>query len=227
MNNFPFIDIFILAMVAVFIINRLRNSLGKKTGNETDIAQKFSQKQSKFTESNPDKEIDSGKRKQRDTTKLKLHKNSLISEKLNDIIKIDRNFTVENFIDGAKKAFEFILLKYSENDIKSLKPLISEKIHSAFIEQIRSREKSNQKLGITILKIDEPEIIEIKIKNNKLCFIKLEFKSQQVQTTKDQNDNVIDGNDNLILNITELWTFSKDIKTKNPNWVLEEIEENI
>ena len=49
MNNFPFIDIFILAMIAVFIINRLRNSLGKKTGNESDIAQKFSQKPSKFT----------------------------------------------------------------------------------------------------------------------------------------------------------------------------------
>ena len=58
MNNFPFIDIFILAMIAIFIINRLRNSLGKKTGNETDIAQKFSQKPSKFTESNPDKEIE-------------------------------------------------------------------------------------------------------------------------------------------------------------------------
>ena len=61
MNNFPFIDIFILAMIAVFIINRLRNSLGKKTGNESDIAQKFSQKPSKFTESNPDKEIEKNK----------------------------------------------------------------------------------------------------------------------------------------------------------------------
>ena len=59
-----------------------------------------------------------------------------------------------------------------------------------------------------------------------MCFIKLEFKSQQVQTTRDSKDKIIDGNDNLILNITELWTFSKELKNKNPNWVLEEIEEN-
>ena len=67
---------------------------------------------------------------------------------------------------------------------------------------------------------------DINIEKNKLCFIKLEFKSQQVQTTRDSKDKIIDENDNLILNITELWTFSKELKNKNPNWVLEEIEEN-
>ena len=74
MNNFPFIDIFILAMIAVFIINRLRNSLGKKTGNESDIAQKFSQKPSKYTESNPDKEI------------------NLINETISELKKENKNF---------------------------------------------------------------------------------------------------------------------------------------
>ena len=73
---------------------------------------------------------------------------------------------------------------------------------------------------------DDPEIIDINIEKNKLCLIKLEFKSQQVQTTKDNNNKIVDGNDNLILNISELWTFSKEIKNKNPNWILEQIEEN-
>jgi predicted lipid-binding transport protein (Tim44 family) len=226
MNNFPFIDIFILAMIAVFIINRLRNSLGKKTGNETDIAQKFSQKPSKFTESNPDKEIEKRKSQVKEVKNIILHKNSSINEKLNNIVKIDTSFTVENFIDGAKKAFEYILVKYSENDLKSLKNLLAPQILTNFTDQIKLRQKQKQILGITILKIDDPEIIDVSIVKNKLCFIKLEFKSQQVQTTKDSNDKIIDGNDNLILNISELWTFSKEIKNKNPNWVLEKIEEN-
>ena len=226
MNNFPFIDIFILAMIAVFIINRLRNTLGKKTGNESDIAQKFTQKPSKFTESNPDKEIEKSKKQFRETSKVILHKNSSINEKLNNIVKLDPNFTLENFVDGAKKAFEYILAKYSEDDIKSLKPLLANEVFSNFSDQIKQREKKKEKLGITILKIDDPEIIDINIEKNKLCFIKLEFKSQQVQTTRDSEDKIIDGNDNLILNITELWTFSKELKNKNPNWVLEEIEEN-
>ena len=226
MNNFPFIDIFILAMIAIFIINRLRNSLGKKTGNETDIAQKFSQKPSKFTESNPDKEIEKSKNQVKEAKNIILHKNSSINEKLNNIVKVDPSFTVENFIDGAKKAFEYILVKYSENDLKSLKNLLAPQILTNFTDQIKLRQKQKQILGITILKIDDPEIIDISIVKNKLCFIKLEFKSQQVQTTKDSNNKIIDGNDNLILNISELWTFSKEIKNKNPNWILEKIEEN-
>ena len=226
MNNFPFIDIFILAMIAVFIINRLRNSLGKKTGNETDIAQKFSQKPSKFTESNPDKEIEKSKNQVKEAKNIILHKNSSINEKLNDIVRVDPSFTVENFIDGAKKAFEYILVKYSENDLKSLKSLLAPQILTNFTDQIKLRQKQKQILGITILKIDNPEIIDVSIVKNKLCFIKLEFKSQQVQTTKDSNNKIIDGNDNLILNISELWTFSKEIKNKNPNWILEKIEEN-
>ena len=226
MNNFPYIDIFILAMIAVFIINRLRNSLGKKTGNESDIAQKFSQKSSKFTESNPDKEIEKSKKQFRGSKKTILHENSSINEKLNNIVKLDSNFTVEKFVDGAKKAFEYILVRYSEDDIKSLKPLLATEIFKNFSDQIKQRQNKKKKLGITILKIDEPEIIDINIEKNKLCFIKVEFKSQQVQTTRDSRNKIIDGNDNLILNIKELWTFSKEIKSKNPNWVLEEIEEN-
>ena len=226
MNNFPYIDIFILAMIAVFIINRLKNSLGKKTGNESDIAQKFSQKPSKFSETKPDKEIEKSKKQFREPKEIMLHENSSINEKLNNIIKIDPNFTVESFVDGAKKAFEYILVKYSEDDIKSLKPLLATELFNNFSDQIKQRKKKQQKFGITILKIDDPEIIEIKIEKDKPCFIKLEFKSQQVQITRDIKNKIIDGNDNLILNITELWTFSKELKNKNPNWVLEEIEEN-
>ena len=144
MNNFPFIDIFILAMIAVFIINRLRNTLGKKTGNESDIAQKFTQKPSKFTESNPDKEIEKSKKQFRETSKVILHKNSSINEKLNNIVKLDPNFTVENFVDGAKKAFEFILTKYSEDDIKSLKPLLANEVFNNFSDQIKQREKKKK-----------------------------------------------------------------------------------
>ena len=86
-----------------------------------------------------------------------LHENSSINEKLNSIIKLDPNFTVENFINGAK-AFEYILIKYSEDDIKSLKPLLATELFNSFSDQIKQRQSKKNKLGITILKIDDPEI---------------------------------------------------------------------
>ena len=118
------------------------------------------------------------------------------------------------------------MVKYSENDVSSLKPLLADDIFTSFSGQIKDRQKKKEKLGITILSIDEPEIIDVVLKKDN-CSIKLEFKSQQVQTTKDSKDNVIEGNDNLILNITELWTFSKKISSKNPNWILEKLKKKI
>ena len=84
------------------------------------------------------------------------------------------------------------MVKYSEDDIKSLKPLLATEIFMSFSDQIKQRQNKKQKLGITILKIDDPEIININIEKNNLCFIKLEFKSQQVQTTKDSKNIIID-----------------------------------
>ena len=80
------------------------------------------------------------------------------------------------------------MVKYSEDDIKSLKPLLATEVFNSFSDQIKQRQNKKQKLGITILKIDDPEIIDINIEKNKLCFIKLEFKSQQVQITKDSKN---------------------------------------
>ena len=74
-----------------------------------------------------------------------LHENSSVYEKLNSIIKIDPNFTVENFIDGAKKAFEYILVKFSQDDIKSLKPLLATEVFNHFSDQIKQRQNKKQK----------------------------------------------------------------------------------
>lgn len=227
MNNFPFIDIFILAMIAIFIINRLRNVLGKKTGNEADIAEKFSQKTSKFTESNPDKEVlENNNALKNPPDNNVYHKDKTTNKILKDVMKLNPAFNVDDFIDGAKKAFEFILTNYALNESKTLKPLLSKSIFDDFSEQIKDRVKNGNSLAITILSIDDPDILNAKLDKKNNCEISLEFKSQQVQTTKNKKGDVIEGNDNLILSISEIWTFSKNIKSKDPNWILEKIEEN-
>ena len=104
MNNIPYIDILILAMIAVFIINRLKNTLGKKTGNEHDIASKFSRDKSNLKESNPDKTT----RNETLDNKIDLsteifHENPSIDKELKKICAIDTKFSVDDFLDGANK----------------------------------------------------------------------------------------------------------------------------
>ena len=124
MNNLPYIDILILAMIAIFIINRLKNTLGKKTGNESDIIEKFTQKKSSFKESKPD----SVSSKSNEIGQQSMHKDKRINSSLNEILKINNDFDISEFLDGAKKAFEYILSQYSKNDLKSLEKLLSKAI---------------------------------------------------------------------------------------------------
>ena len=92
MNNIPYIDILILAMIAVFIINRLRNVLGKKTGNESDIVEKFTQRKNTFNESEPDSVSNQKVAKFNNSVKKNLHSNKKINSVINEILKIDDKF---------------------------------------------------------------------------------------------------------------------------------------
>ncbi len=226
MNNIPYIDILILAMIAVFIINRLRNVLGKKTGNESDIVEKFTQRKNNFKESDPDSISDQKVAKLDNSIKKNLHSNKKINSAINEILKVDNKFEINSFCDGAKKAFEFILTEYSNNNLKALEKLVSKNIFKAFENQINLRSKKNEELEITVISVKNPDIKSVNLEKKHFAYIKLLFESEQVQITKNSKGEIIDGDNNQILQIKEIWTFSKNLKSNDPNWILEEIEEN-
>ena len=226
MNNIPYIDILILAMVAIFIINRLRNTLGKKTGNEHDIANKFTRRKSDLKESSPDKIVKGNSDKiDLEESKHIFHENPGISSELSKIHKIDPSFKVDEFIVGAKKAFEYIIEKYSDENIKPLEKLLSTDIFKMFSKQINNRAKKKENLDVSIIGIKEAKIEDVSLKSN-VASIKVKFSSEQVQIIKNDKGRIISGDGNQILSIVESWFFSKDLKRNDPNWVLEKIEES-
>ncbi len=226
MNNVPYIDILILAMIAIFIINRLRNTLGKKTGNEHDLADKFTRGKSDLKESKPDKvSKESVEETNMEDSRQIFHENPGISSELSKIHKIDPSFKVDEFITGAKKAFEFIIDKYSDENIKPLKKLLSADIFKMFDKQISNRAKKNENLDVNIIGIKEAKIEGVSLKSN-VASIKVKFSSEQVQIIKNDKGKIISGDGNQILSIVENWFFSKDLKRKDPNWILEKIEES-
>ncbi|MFL2679435.1 MAG: Tim44/TimA family putative adaptor protein [Alphaproteobacteria bacterium] len=226
MNNFPYIDILILAMVAIFIINRLKNTLGKKTGNENDLADKYSQGRSRYKESNPDKVVEkSFVPKDIEVSREILHDDPSTNKVLRKIKSVDKNFLLDSFLDGSKKAFEYIIKNYSEENIKPLKKLLSSKMYSMFDNQISKRSKKGQNLDINIIGVKDPEIVSADIKNNKMAEIKVKFMSEQVQIVKNSSGKIVEGDNNQILSITENWLFYKTLNSKDPNWILDKIEE--
>ncbi|MBD22503.1 MAG: hypothetical protein CL572_02410 [Alphaproteobacteria bacterium] len=224
MNNIPYIDILILAMIAIFIINRLKNVLGKKTGNEQDIVEKYSRGKANFKESPPDQTTTSGQKK--DISKdVFFHKDSKINTALRKIFNQDESFNSNEFLEGSKKAFEYIIKNYSEENLEPLKNLLSKSIYNDFRSQINLRIKKSQNLDITIIGIKNAEIISANLKSN-VANISVRFKSEQVQVLKDLKGKIVEGDNNQILTIDEIWSFSKNLKNNDPNWTLEKIEES-
>ena len=107
-------------------------------------------------------------------SKQVFHENPGISNELSKIHKIDPSFTIDEFIEGAKKAFEFIISKYSEENIKPLKNLLSADIFSMFDKQINNRAKKNENLDVNIIGIKEAKIEDVSIKSN-VASIKVQF----------------------------------------------------
>ena len=163
--------------------------------------------------------------KQKTVNDVFFHEDPEINSSLRKIYNQDENFSSKEFLDGSKKAFEYIIKNYSEENLNPLKSLLSKSIFNDFKSQIDERVKKSQNLDITIIGIKNSEIVGSNLKSN-VAYITVRFNSEQVQVLKDLKGKIIDGDSNQILTIDEKWSFSKSLKSKDPNWILEKIEES-
>ena len=196
-NNFGYIDIILLAMIAGFIILRLRNILGRKTGHQEKIFSGFDKK--KFEQ---------------------FKKEQTKSE---DIKKTGLEGTQkEEFLKGAEIAYESIITAFAKGDQRKLNDLLSKDMSSSFGQAIVQRNKENIKSELTFIGMKESRLEKFeKIKSEFYATVK--FVSEIISVKKDKNNNVIEGSPDKIKTVTDYWKFSKNIFSKNPNWYLCEI----
>ncbi|KPU82804.1 hypothetical protein JI56_01125 [SAR11 cluster bacterium PRT-SC02] len=197
-NNFGYIDIILLAMIAGFIILRLRNILGRKTGHEDKYYTNFSDQKFKDFP------------KEEDNSKV----NDILSDKLEGNQK-------REFLKGAEIAYETILTAFAKGDNKSLKDLLTQDMNVSFEEAINQRNKNNIKSEITFVGTKSTLEKFEKIKNN--FFATVKFVSEVISVKRDKDNKVIEGNPDKIKVVTDHWKFSKSVLSKKPNWYLSEI----
>jgi len=195
-NNFGYIDIILLGMIAGFIILRLRNILGRKTGHETKIYPNFAEK------------------------KFNIPKNNVKSFKKNhDILEGDEK---KEFLKGAEIAYESILTSFANGESKKLKSLLTSQMSDNFNEAIEARNKQNIKSEFTFIGIKESSVEKYeKIKND--LFTSVKFVSEVISVKKNNEDQIIEGNPDKIKQVTDYWKFTRNVLNKSPNWYLSEI----
>ena len=187
--SFEYIDIILLAMIAGFIFLRLRGILGKKTGFEEDINSSFS---------NEAPEV-------KTPTKLNV-------ENFDDNAK-------EEFLKGAKIAYETIVTSFSKGTIKEIKSLLDKKVYQQFDQAIEDRKSKNILSETTFIGINSAEIKENK-QNKNMLEVTVEFVSEIISCIKDKDNKIISGDPEKIKKVYDIWKFSKDIRSVNPNWYL-------
>ena len=196
-NNFGYIDIILLAMIAGFIILRLRNILGRKTGHQEKVFTDFEKNFEKF--------------KKEETTKAKpAFKTDLKGEE------------EKEFLKGAEIAYETIITAFAKGDRNKLKSLLAPNILSNFEEAIKQRDKENIKSELTFIGIKESKLQKFEEVKSEL-FATVRFVSEIISVKKDKEDKIIDGNPDVIKTVTDQWKFTKSVLNKNPNWNLLEI----
>ena len=102
---------------------------------------------------------------------------------------------------------------------ETLKPLLNPDVFANFSQAIRDREQAGETLEDTLVGITSAEIVEA-FADDRTENITVKFVSEQINATRDENGDVVDGNPNAVMDATDFWTFSRDSKSKDPNWTL-------
>jgi predicted lipid-binding transport protein (Tim44 family) len=225
--------LFLVLAVVIFI--RLRNVLGRRTGNERQPFDPYSapdQKRSGAPKTNePVVALPRGRSAplgdasvpsvEDIEARLGSHapKNSPLAQSLTALMRADPSFDPGPFLDGAKTAYEMIVMSFAEGDEAVLKQLLGADVFEGFESAIRERETRGEKVESNLVGIDRADIIEAEVKN-RTAYVTVKFVSELISVTRDADGEVVEGDPKKVREVTDIWTFAREVTSKNPNWKL-------
>ncbi|PPR10986.1 MAG: hypothetical protein CFH41_01086 [Alphaproteobacteria bacterium MarineAlpha11_Bin1] len=220
-EGFQFLDIVLFAMVAAFLVLRLRSVLGKRTGHQQPRQDPISQRtQDAETDGSVVDATNVNQPPQTDHSDI-VDQDTPLLRGIQEIQLVDSTFDPKEFSDGARSAFEMIVQSFAEGDKDNLQMLLAGEVYESFEGAIDERERAGETLESTIIGIKAADVIEAEMEDmNALVTVK--FVSDQVNLTRDSEDRIIDGDPNQVTEIIDIWTFSRDTQSRDPNWKLVE-----
>jgi predicted lipid-binding transport protein (Tim44 family) len=217
MANSQLLDIFLIAMVAGVILFRLYTVLGRRTGHERPP-------QDNYRLSAPPRAGEDAATATREGPSIA---RAVVSNQpadpvaggLHDIQLADRSFNKDHFVAGARAAYEMIVTAFANNDRAGLRPFLSEEVYTTFEEAMHGREERSEKVAFTFVSFKEVKIVAVALKG-RMAEITLTFEAQFISATTDAHGALIDGDTKTVRGVTDTWTFSRDVRARDPNWTL-------
>lgn len=221
----------IFLALAVFIFLRLRSVLGQRTGRERPPYDPYSREPVRPA---TDKVVSLPNRAEVGAPKAAeaaepvepgarwkgiAEPGSAMANGLDALVAADPSFDPKNFLTGARAAYEMIVTAFADGDRRSLKNLLSREVYDGFDSAISEREKRGDKVEIRFVSIDKAELtaVEMRARN---AHVTVRFLSKLITVTRDKNGNVIEGSADAVTDVTDVWTFARDVSSRDPNWKL-------
>jgi predicted lipid-binding transport protein (Tim44 family) len=208
-------DIVLFAMVALFLVLRLRSVLGRRTGNE--------QRRDPFVPqpgAAADKIVTLAPRAPaQPMPPAQPAAADAVASGLVRIRAADSGFDPEQFLQGARAAFEMIVAAFAEGDKARLRPLLSDEVFSHFAAAVDERNAAKETLETRILQLKTAEIVGAEL-GGRTAQVTAELVSDQINVLRAHDGSVVDGHPDNPIEKTDFWTFARDTRSTDPNWVL-------
>ncbi|MBX3499705.1 MAG: Tim44 domain-containing protein [Alphaproteobacteria bacterium] len=218
------IEIILIALVAIFLVLRLRSVLGRRTGNERPPTQE------PFAPPAPTPEA---RRDNGNVVQLPRPSDPLPPSRSAGQVRIaaaagagieairdaDRSFDPQGFAGGARAAFEMIVGAFAKGDLVSLRPLLDDATYASFEAAVKDRQAHGRVLETSLIGFDSTELVRAELRGS-VAHVTMRFTTEQINVTRDADGLMVEGNPNTVERVTDVWTFARDTRSENPNWLL-------
>ncbi|MBN2752503.1 MAG: Tim44 domain-containing protein, partial [Rhodospirillaceae bacterium] len=217
-GSFQILDLIFLALIAGFLVYRLRNVLGRRSGYEQTPEDLVNRKPEQ------DNVVDLAKARNGEAPApaafaLPSGIEAGVATGLMRIQEEDQSFDPVMFLAGAQKAFEMIVCAFAEGRVDDLRPYLGDEVLANFATAVQEREAAGETAETQLISIKSAKITEAMMKGRD-AVIAVEFITEQVNVVRNAEGEVVDGDSNFIATLTDVWTFAREVHAADPNWKL-------
>lgn len=212
--NSPLIQLLVLAGIAVFLILRLRSVLGTREGFEkpplSESTTRANRPEFEVIEGGPDLDITDH-----------VDKDSDSAQALAAMKRVEPEFSVTEFIQGARGAYEWILMGFERGDLDELQPFLADDVFEAFVDVVAAREDQGLKIEAEFIGIRETRVVDVRFdKDTNLAEVTMRFVAEMTSVVRDKGGDVIEGSPTSVKKQKDSWTFARTMGENDPNWIL-------
>lgn len=227
-EGFQFIDIILFAMIAAFLVLRLRSVIGRRTGHQSRPADGLAARSAEAEADAsvielPDRSAAGASEPQGsegEDTEADAEPDPL-ADGLAEVCRADPDFDVEAFLAGARTAFGTIVHAFATIDTGALRELLDDEVYANFEDAIQRRQAAAETLETTVVGIKSADPVEAGM-DGRTAWVTVRFVSEQINVTRDAEGAAIDGDPGQVSEVTDLWTFARNTRSRDPNWKLVE-----